>query len=125
MKKDGFRLAIDDFGTGYSSLGYLKAFPIDCLKLDRLFIKDIIESPKDEAIAEAMVELCKKIGVNLIAEGVDTKEKLNKLQKLGCKIIQGFFVCFCFTFSPKMGGIRCHILFYSITVFIFSDKEGF
>jgi len=91
LKKDGFRLAIDDFGTGYSSLGYLKAFPIDCLKLDRLFIKDIIESPKDEAIAEAMVELCKKIGVNLIAEGVDTKEKLNKLQNLGCKIIQGFY----------------------------------
>jgi len=91
LKKDGFRLAIDDFGTGYSSLGYLKAFPIDCLKLDRLFIKDIIISPKDEAIAEAMVELCKKIGVNLIAEGVDTKEKLEKLQELGCKIIQGFY----------------------------------
>lgn len=91
LKEDGFRLAIDDFGTGYSSLGYIKAFPIDCLKLDRLFIKDIIESPKDEAIAEAMVELCKKIGVNLIAEGVDTKEKLEKLKKLGCKIIQGFY----------------------------------
>lgn len=91
LKEDNFRLAIDDFGTGYSSLGYLKAFPIDCLKLDRLFIKDILESSKDEAIASAMVELCNKIGVNLIAEGVDTKEKLDKLEQLGCKIIQGYY----------------------------------
>jgi diguanylate cyclase (GGDEF)-like protein len=92
LTEDGFRLAIDDFGTGYSSLGYIKAFPIDCLKLDRLFIKDIVESRKDEAIAVVMIELCKRIGANLIAEGVDTQEKLEKLQDLGCKIIQGF--CF-------------------------------
>ncbi len=91
LKEDGFRLAIDDFGSGYSSLGYLKAFPIDCLKLDRIFVKDIIDSPKDAAIAEAMIELCNKIGVNLIAEGVDSQEKLNLLEDLGCKIIQGFY----------------------------------
>lgn len=91
LSSEGYRFAIDDFGTGYSSLGYLKAFPINCLKLDRLFIKDILMSPKDEAIAETMILLCQKIGVTLIAEGVDTKEKLSKLKDLGCKIIQGFF----------------------------------
>lgn len=90
LKEKGFRLAIDDFGTGYSSLGYLKAFPIDCIKLDRMFVKDIIHSPKDEAIAEAMINLCQKLGINLIAEGVDSLEKLEKLKSLQCKIIQGF-----------------------------------
>ena len=91
IKNKGFRLAIDDFGTGYSSLSYLKAFPIDCLKLDRTFVKDIIKSPKDEAIAEAMIKLCQKLDVNLIAEGVDSIEKLEKLRRAGCKIIQGFY----------------------------------
>ncbi len=91
LRDYGFHLTIDDFGTGYSSLSYLKAFPIDSLKLDRLFIKDIIESETDEAIAETMISLCKKIGVNLIAEGVDSKEKLYKLRSLGCELIQGFY----------------------------------
>jgi diguanylate cyclase (GGDEF)-like protein len=91
LKNNGFRLAIDDFGTGYSSLGYLKEFPIDCIKLDRTFVKDIINSPKDEAIAEAMINLCQKLDINLIAEGVDSQEKLEKLKNLDCKIIQGFY----------------------------------
>lgn len=87
----GYRLAIDDFGTGYSSLGYIKAFPIDCVKLDRLFVKDIIDSPKDEAIAEAMINLCQKLDINLVAEGVDSLQKLERLKKLNCEIIQGFY----------------------------------
>ncbi|MGH1487534.1 MAG: two-component system response regulator [Cellvibrionaceae bacterium] len=91
LKDSGFRLAIDDFGTGYSSLGYLKEFPIDCIKLDRTFVKDIIDSPKDEAIAEAMINLCEKLDINLIAEGVDSQEKLEKLQELNCKVIQGYY----------------------------------
>jgi diguanylate cyclase (GGDEF)-like protein len=91
LKDDGYQLAIDDFGTGYSSLSHLKAFPIDCIKLDRLFIKDIINSSKDIAIAEAMIQLCQKLGIELIAEGVDTQEKLNLLKYLECKLIQGFY----------------------------------
>jgi diguanylate cyclase (GGDEF)-like protein len=91
LKEDGYKIVIDDFGTGYSSLSHLKAFPIDCIKLDRLFIKDIVNSNKDTAIAEAMIKLCQKLDMELIAEGVDTQEKLNLLKALNCKLIQGFY----------------------------------
>lgn len=91
LREKGFNLSIDDFGTGYSSLSYLKAFPISTLKLDRLFVKDIIGSRTNIAIAESIVQLCQQLDITLIAEGVDSWEKLMTLREMGCKIIQGHF----------------------------------
>ena len=90
LKKSGFTLSIDDFGTGYSSLRYLKNFDIDCIKLDRSFIKDILTSKKDAAITSVIVDLGKKLDINVIAEGVDDEKKLALLKSFGCRIIQGF-----------------------------------
>jgi diguanylate cyclase (GGDEF)-like protein len=91
LKDEGYRLSIDDFGTGYSCLSYLKSFPIDGIKLDRALIKDITVSDKDAAITEAMIQLCEKLKINLIAEGVDNKATLIALKQLGCRLIQGFY----------------------------------
>jgi len=91
LKETGFSLSIDDFGTGYSSLSYLKDFPIDCIKLDRAFIKDIVNSPKDAAIASVIIELGHKLGMNVIAEGVDEETKLQRLKEYQCHLIQGFY----------------------------------
>ena len=89
IKEAGFMLAMDDFGTGYSSLSYLKHFPLDCIKLDRTFIKDILCSKIDAAIAEAAINLARKIDICIIAEGVDEERKLATVRQYGCHIIQG------------------------------------
>jgi EAL domain-containing protein (putative c-di-GMP-specific phosphodiesterase class I) len=87
----GVRLAIDDFGTGYSSLSYLRRFPIDTLKIDRSFVIDIPEDADNAAITEAIVRLGQSLRLDLVAEGVETKEQLEYLGSIGCKKIQGFF----------------------------------
>ncbi|MBC3764350.1 EAL domain-containing protein [Neptunicella marina] len=91
LRAMGVRSAIDDFGTGYSSMSYLKLFPVDTLKIDRAFIRDITSDSRDEAIVEASVSLAQKMGLQTVAEGVETQQQLNSLQKLGCSHVQGFF----------------------------------
>ena len=87
----GVRLAIDDFGTGHSSLGYLARFPIDVIKIDQSFIRDIDRDPVKSAIVSAVVALSQAIGSTTVAEGVETLSELDQIQSLGCDMAQGFY----------------------------------
>jgi diguanylate cyclase (GGDEF)-like protein/PAS domain S-box-containing protein len=90
IKSLGVRLAIDDFGTGYSSLSQLKQFPIDTLKIDRSFIRELPGNQDDQAITDAVISLGKALGVNIVAEGVETVAQEDFLRGRGCDEIQGF-----------------------------------
>lgn len=90
LKDLGVRFAIDDFGTGYSSLSYIKMLPIEQLKIDRAFIKDLSTSSDDKAIVTAIIKMAHSMKIEVIAEGVETEEQLEFLNSLGCDRIQGY-----------------------------------
>ena len=90
LKSLGVRVAVDDFGTGYSSLSYLKRFPVDTLKIDRAFITDLTEDAKDQAICAAIIHLGRRMGMEVIAEGVETEAQLELLRADGCHLVQGY-----------------------------------
>ena len=88
----GVRLSVDDFGTGDSAIAYLKELPVDVLKIDQSYIAGLTVDHKDEAIASAMIALGQRLGLEVIAEGVETNEQLQLLQNFGCQFFQGFLV---------------------------------
>jgi len=92
LKALGVRIAIDDFGTGYSSLGRLKEFPIDSIKLDRLFIRGIASDATDRHIVAMVIGLARGLGMDVVAEGVETEAQLAVLDELGCGFVQGYLL---------------------------------
>lgn len=91
LKEMGVTLAMDDFGTGYSSLSYLKQLPIHRLKLDRSFVQEVDTSSRDTAICSASIVLGHELGLELVAEGVETVAQRDQLRRLGCDVLQGFY----------------------------------
>jgi diguanylate cyclase (GGDEF)-like protein/PAS domain S-box-containing protein len=100
LRNLGVQLSIDDFGTGYSSLSYLQRFPIDTLKIDRSFVTQMMENEENLAIVRTIVALAQNLGMDVVAEGVETEEQLRLLRKLECENGQGFL------FSTPLGGVQ-------------------
>jgi len=91
LKARGLRLAIDDFGTGYSSLSYLRRLPLNQLKIDRSFVQDVTNDPEDAAIVEMIIQMSHRLGMEVVAEGVETAEQFAYLKAQGCELFQGFY----------------------------------
>ena len=92
LRSQGFRVAMDDFGAGYSSLGYLKRLPFDTIKIDRCFMHGLEADRRSRDLLAGIVELCNLLGMETVAEGVETEEQWQLLQTLGVKQYQGFYL---------------------------------
>jgi diguanylate cyclase (GGDEF)-like protein len=92
LKSAGFKISLDDFGTGYSSLSYLLRLPIDEVKIDKSFISSICKNDASFTMIESIIDLCNKMHLSVVAEGVETKIQYNLLKELGCKIYQGYYL---------------------------------
>jgi EAL domain-containing protein (putative c-di-GMP-specific phosphodiesterase class I) len=96
LREKGVKVAVDDFGTGYSSLSYLRRFPVDALKIDQSFVRQIAVPPHETAIVTAIIGMGRSLGLEVIAEGVETKEELDFLRSHHCEQGQGYY------FSPPV-----------------------
>jgi len=101
LRRLGIQVSVDDFGTGYSNLAYLKHLPIDCLKIDRAFVRDIDSGGADEKIVNAIIRMADSLKLSTVAEGVETQEQARRLSDLGVTYVQGFY------FSPPLAADVC------------------
>lgn len=108
LRELGLRFAIDDFGAGYASLNYLKRLPVDELKIDQSFIKDIFEEPQGMVILESVVAMAKAFDMQVVAEGVETKEHIDLLLKLGLEVLQGYAISYPMEASKLMEWVEQH-----------------
>src|SRR3546814_9666095 len=92
LREHGFRIALDDFGTGYSSLSYLRRFQFDRLKIDRSFIEGVEENSDAVAVIEAVVTLGRRLGLEIVAEGIENEAQAKLMKEVGCTHLQGWFV---------------------------------
>ena len=90
LSAEGIRIALDDFGTGHASLSHLKQFPVDIIKIDQSFVRDLEQDPEDAAIINAVINLGHNLGIRTVAEGVETVTQQEFLMALGCDYGQGF-----------------------------------
>lgn len=101
LRELGIQVSVDDFGTGFSNLAYLKHLPVDCLKIDRAFVRDIHAGSADEAIVKAIIGMARSLGMSTVAEGVETQEQARRLCDLGATYMQGFY------YSPPVAADIC------------------
>jgi EAL domain-containing protein (putative c-di-GMP-specific phosphodiesterase class I) len=105
LKALGIKLSIDDFGTGYSSLSYLKSFPLDAIKVDRSFVSGLGANAHDSGLVAAIIAMAEALGLEVTAEGVETKAQLVRLQQLRCGRAQGYYLG-----RPMPAGQMTHLL---------------
>ena len=105
LREMGVKLAIDDFGTGYSSFLYLKTYPVDTLKIDQSFVRNLAPDTSDAAIAQSMISMARSLKLRTVAEGVETREQYEILRKQGCEVMQGYFFS-----APLSAGALTHAL---------------
>src|SRR5574344_1644946 len=92
LRRAGCQIAIDDFGTGYSALNYLRTFPVDLVKIDRSFVRHIPFNEQDRMLLEGIISIVHNLGMQVVIEGVETREQLNFLSSKGCAYTQGFLL---------------------------------
>jgi EAL domain-containing protein (putative c-di-GMP-specific phosphodiesterase class I) len=102
LRELGVRIAIDDFGTGYSSLSYLKRWRVDYIKIDRSFVRDLVTDVSDLAIVSAIIAMARHLNIQVVAEGIEGWQQLEKLRQLGCALAQGFL------FAKPAPQEQCH-----------------
>jgi EAL domain-containing protein (putative c-di-GMP-specific phosphodiesterase class I) len=90
LKEMGVKLSLDDFGTGYSSLNYLRRFPVDSLKIDRSFIRDVATDPSGASVVTSIIDIAHNLGLTAVSEGVETREQLAFLVDRSCDMFQGY-----------------------------------
>ncbi|MBR7553686.1 EAL domain-containing protein [Allobacillus sp. GCM10007491] len=106
IKQLGVQISIDDFGTSYSSLNYLKYLSVDMIKLDRSFVRDVVDNPVDQRICKTIIQLAEDLNLELLAEGIETKEHYEIIRNYGCKIFQGFY----FSHPVKLDEVKQQII---------------
>ena len=104
LTAQGVKVGIDDFGTGYSSLAYLSTLPFDCLKIDRSFVIGMDKSPKNVEIVRTVISLGRTLNKQVVAEGIETRQQLERLRQLGATIGQGYLL------SRPLDGLKAHAL---------------